>query len=326
MRWPHRTGVAVISAACLLFSDSPARADDNPPDGNSSDGKVWELSSLLKGTTAHIRDQVNGQLEEKLTTKAARQEQYKQLQANEDQKMTAVAASLRTTSPEFAKADADLPAARSALEAAHKQGNGSDAIDAQARIDADQAVVRKSLDTAAAADPDVSKVRKEMSDLQADILHMTPAISNAAKARDQLIDGIREPYQLHGNASDQSVRGIIGRVKVQGVVDAHSFTADYPLFTAAGVDKTARTPDGMVAKTGSTRIVHVLVTGVDTAHMRAGLETTLDQYFQFGGQKVLDDRTCYLLNRVDPAGDEQDVEQLFKALDTVHVPPGVKFK
>jgi hypothetical protein len=113
---------------------------------------------------------------------------------------------------------------------------------------------------------------------------------------------------------------------VQSVVDARSFTADYPLFTSTGVDKTARTADGMVAKTGSTRIVHVLVTGVDTAHMRAGVETTLDEYFQFGGQKVLDDRTCYLLNRVDPAGDEQDVEELFKALDTVHVPPGVKFK
>jgi hypothetical protein len=313
---------AALSASALVFFSGSVFGDDAP----ASDDRMWHISTLITGNTAQVREAVNGPLEQQLVRKADKENHYKEVKADLDQKMAAVAASLQKSSPEFAHAQTDLAIATAALAAAHDKGDGTAAIDAQNRKVADEQTIKEKLDAASAADPDVVKDKKDLDETSADIRHLGPVVANAAKARNTLLDGFRNPVTLQGPAS-ASKKGVLGKIKPIKIIDEHSFTTDFDLATITGVDKGAKGPDGITMMKGTVMKIPLLVVGYDdTAKLKDHTETMIDQYYQLTGQKTVGQKTYYVAERVQPDSDQRAVEHLLAALDDLHVPAGMTYK
>jgi hypothetical protein len=302
-----------LSAAPLLAAEAAGQDTVN-----------WQISTLIHGNTAQVRDAINGPLEEQLNRKAEKVKRSAGLKHDVAEKTSVISAQLVKTSPEFATAEADLNAAKSALTAAHDRGDGSAAIEAQNRIAADQDVIGKKVAAASANDPALAKDQSELDELAAGIRHMGPVIEKAAKARNILVDGLRTPVRLPGPASGGGT-GILGTIKPLKIIDAHSFTADYDLIQFTGEDKHAKGPDGIKMLTGTKERVHLLVEGYDdTSTLKEHADTTIDRYYQLAGQKKVGKMTYVVARRAQPDEKIQVMEHLFEALDDLHVPAGEK--
>jgi hypothetical protein len=308
MRW-----IFPIVLPALFTLPIAASADDKIPN-DRLDQVQWKFSNFLTGSTLQIRDTINGNLEQQLKRKAEKTRRISDDTAAIAAKQLVAAAKLRTSSAAFAKLQDDLATANAQAAAAKKAGEPVAMITAQNQANELQEQITAQEDAAIGTDPGVIAKRKEIADTQAELHTLEPAIARATKARDDLMDALRLTRRIPGPPKVGS-RGIIGKVKPIKIIDKQSFTTEFEAVEIKGEDQKGKPADGMKTLTGVSHYVTMMVTGVDTAKLHPGTETTLDRMFSITEIKQVGKQPMYVATPVVGDQREQEFDRLFELLD-----------
>ncbi len=305
---------------CLLaVAIFPARLfAEDPLTPEQLDHVQWKFSSFLDGDSQKIRDTINGTLEQQLNRKAEKTKRIEDAKAAIAAKRDAAAEKLRASSPAFAKLQDDLTAAKTQAATARKSSDMVTMMSAQNNADQLQQKIDQQLDSALANDPEVAAEQKQIKDTQAELKNLAPAIVSATKARDQLVDGLRNSLKIPGPPS-VGKQGLLGRVKPLKIIDAHSFTTDFEAVEVTGEDTKHKAADGFKNVTGKGYMIHLVVTGVDTAKMHVGTETILDHNFVITGTQPLGKGTAFVVAPSEQDRKAQAFDHLFDLLDELRV-------
>ena len=306
-----------ITVMWVVFGTSLARAQDKLTPAEL-ERVQWTFSSFLSGNTSHIRELINGTLEQQLDRKAEKDKRLEDDKAVIAAHYNAVGEKLRASSPAFGATQDALAVAKAQAVAARKGSDSVAMMAAQNLADQLQAQITQQEELQTAADPEVIARLKDIKATQAELKTLEPAIANAAKARDQLVEGLRITLKLPGPPAVGG-RGILGRVKPTRIVDAHAFITDFEAIEITGEDKNGKAPDGFKALTGKTHFVKLMVTGVDTSKLRVGTEALFDQYFVITSTKQSGKLTLYVVAPSDTEIREQEFNYLFKQLDALRI-------
>ncbi len=320
MHRPSRPAVAALAAlTTVAVAGTAAPGDPVPP---SMEHLQWHLGPFIQGSTEQVRDLVNGPLEGLLAKRADRVRQRDQLKAADDAKAAATAEGLRRTSPPFARAEAELKAARSARTATRAGGDAAASLAAEDRVRAAEAAVQGQLDAATAGDPAVAAGRKQAADLQQQVADLTVPIGRATQGRLQMLDALRFPLALPGPPKD-GAKGLLPKVKPVKIIDAHSFVGEYVAVEVTGDAKDVKTPDGIKAMKGRGYRVHLLVTGTDTAKLHEREPVDLDHTYQLSGTQTVGRVPCLVAKPVDAP---PPTDGLLAVLDDLRTPPAAAGK
>jgi hypothetical protein len=279
----------------------------------------WQFSTFLKGTTGQVRELINGQLEQQLARKASLRKQIDEANDAINTKLDQMATKTAASDPAFAAVRADAEKQKGLLDTARKEADSTATIKAQNALTDDNSKIHDALASQAAADPDITARKKQISDAKASLVNVESGVSKASKARDQILDGLRMSIKLPGPPATGR-KGILGRVKPTKIVDANSFVTDYDAVEVTGDDPSAKSPDGFKAVKGKLHKCKLLVTGVDTSQMKVGTEIILDQFFVITGTQEVAKSTVYVVAPAASEPKEQAINYLFSRLDELKQP------
>jgi hypothetical protein len=304
---------SLLLVAAVFLQPLSLRADDllTP---EQLEHMEYKFSTFLSGDIHKIRNTVNGTLEEQLNRKAEKTRKINADMAVIQSREGEAGVKLRAASPVFARMQDDLASARADAVAAKKSSNAVAMIDAKNKADMLEKQITQQEDAAIANDPEVVAKQAEIKDTQAELKNLETAIAAASKARDELIDGLRQPQLIPGPPAVGG-KGILGRVKPTKIVDAHSFSTDFTAFEVIGENKNAKTPDGFKSFSGHAHLMHILVTGVDTSRMHVGTETILDHVFTLTSKQGSGKATVYVAEPETRERKSQLINYLFDGLD-----------
>jgi hypothetical protein len=303
---------------------SKAMATDPVDPQPASPNIEWEFSTFIKGDTAHVRDLINGQLEDVLNRKAFKLARRDDLTADIDRRFSAASAKLAETSPGYAAMQRKLTVEQDKLAAAREAHNSVEIIEAQNQISDDQAQLKKQVEAVFGSDSAVADDRRQISDLNVQLRQLEPAITSASKARDQLIEGIRISRRLPGPPKIGG-RGILGKIKPTKIIDGHSFTCDFEAYEIVAELKDAKGPDGFKNYSAREYPIQLLVSGYDTSKVHTGSEAILDRVVEITGTKVIGRQSFYVVSEPQTLETkEQAFNMLFNALDNLRVPASVQ--
>jgi hypothetical protein len=146
-----------------------------------------------------------------------------------------------------------------------------------------------------------------------------PSIATAAKARNQLVDGLRATLKIPGPPGTGK-KGMLGTVKPTKIVDADSFLTDFVAVEITGEDTKAKAIDGIKNMKGKGYRCQLLVTGVDTTSMHVGTELQLDRTFSITGTQKVGKADAFVVAPVTNDKRDMALDYLLSKLDDIHDP------
>jgi hypothetical protein len=310
--------LSLATLLCLLPIQANAQAEK--PTDEQLDHIHWELSSFLKGTTLEIRELVNGPLEQQLARKAEKQKRIADDQAAITAKADAIADSLKASSPAFAALQTQLATAQAQAAAAKQSSDAVAMIKAQDTVAKCQQQIQQLEEPALAKDEEVIAKRKEITTTQGELRNLEPAIANATKARNQIVDGLRNTSKLPGPPG-VGKKGVLGSVKPTKIVDGQSFLTDFVAIEVTGEDTKSKVKaDGMKNMTGRGHRCQLLVTGVDTSTMHVGTEVLMDRTFSITETQKVGKVDAFVVTPAATVPRDIAIDYLFSKLDDIHKP------
>jgi hypothetical protein len=238
---------------------------------NEKGESVWDLNSYLKGTTAQIRDRINGEVE-RLTamckvTKAQIDETQGKITKESAQALSAV------------RAGADykaLVAERDAAEADKKDKHGQELLDASSREHhARDAIAKMESD---AVDQAVHSDRDSSTKLQIELANHHKALAQANAWRDNLVESLRNTFLLDWPVH-AGEKGILGHVTVDRVVDAQGLIVRYDAQEIVGAKNGGEGIQNVQTHRHKT-LLSLSNVGVDTSKLSSGDDLLLDRNFE----------------------------------------------
>jgi hypothetical protein len=251
---------------CVLAAD-PASKMTTSEKGEA----VWDLNSYLKGTTAQIQDRINGEVERLTvlckTTSAQIDEAKGEIGKETEQALGAV----RDTADYKA-----LVAERDAAETARKDAHGQNLLDASSRANhARDAIARMESD---AVDRAAHSDRDGLTRLQTELANHHKSLAQANAWRDNLIESLRNTFLLDWPVHPGE-KGILGRVKLDRIVDAHAIVVRYDAQEVVDAKDGGEGIQNVQTRRHKTLLL-LSDAGVDTSKLANGDDLLLDHNFE----------------------------------------------
>jgi hypothetical protein len=301
MKWALILIVSMFALADVTRADDPAKYLGTNDKGEA----VWTLNSYLKGTTPHIRDLINGEVERLTVLSKETQNDIDKLQPEIKGESEQALKTVRASSDYQV-----LVAQRDAAEAARKDAHGQDLLDASSAANHAREAIAKmesdAVDNAARSD------RESLVKLQTELAQHHSALAKAQSWRENLIDSMRTTFLLSGPVR-VGEKGILGKVTVDRVIDAQTFAVRYDALEITGVQDAG---EGLqTLQTASHKTMLVLAgAGIDTSKLQHGDELTLDRDFEIADTLVEPGSgNATFLARPAPS----EVDALMKAVTTL---------
>lgn len=306
----------VLSA--LLLASLPSAAQDDlytrKPD------RVWKLTKYLHGTTAEVRDQLNGELERQLDKQEDAEKLIRDLSEQLEAK-NAEAVAFTRTRPDFLKLASEYEAGakeRDALQAELEKaraagGSSAERLDLSARYNRVRLATEKvqlagikMVQDAPLTYVECIDLRQKIKEAEGSLGRCKSAVEQSAKWRDELIDAMRVGFALQGPLISGS-KGLLGRVTCEKIVSKQSavFTSEIAWGRAAEEGQ----KEGITTVRVRLRKVYLAVSGVDTSGMKEGSPVTVDRTVSILEPRVVGGEVAYLAQHVD-----SDVEELVRAV------------
>ncbi len=309
----HRCKVIILLLAGLNQIAAGAAPSTAPVIGQ------WHFSQFLVGDSAHVRDLINGPLESILTRKADKLLVRARLQSELAEQVQ----KLNHDSPSRIALQHDRSAHVTALATAREQQDAVGLINAQNRILSDDAKLEAWRASVIETDPRLAKQKQALAEVDDELKLLEPAAINAAKARTLWIEGIRTSQHFL-TPVEVGTKALLDRAKPTKIIDARTFTCDYVAFRITGELKDRATADGFRTVTYEPKLLHLQVTGIETAGLRVGATVQLDQMV-----RVVDINTsgrvpvhAVELSETDPR--DKAFDDLLHSLTQLRVPESVK--
>jgi hypothetical protein len=305
----------LCAAAVMALTTCTRAADPALPTPQAQ----WRLSPYLTGSTDKIRDLINGPLESVLDRKADKLVKLNTLKTAVERK----AQTLVESSSAYVQLQNQLSADQNKLASAREQQDAVTLINSENKVASDRSQMRSLLANTISTDPRLAAAEQEIEQTADEIGQLEPAVTSAAKARDQLMGGLRTSLRMMGPPAT-GAKGILDKIKPTRIIDAQSFTCDFDSYEIEGEAKDAPVADGFRALMATSTRIHLLVTGYNTAKLHVGSPVQLDQTFRMTGTKVVGRLSCYVVEPDDSAPRDNAFDGLFRVLDSLRVPDSVQ--
>lgn len=325
MRFICRVGLALgaglMTSAAVLSADDPPQAAPGAArnDRETLDpARKWEFTPYLTGSTASVRDKLNGEVERLMMKIHDTQEQVRitnsAMAADEKKAVDKLHKSLdyRTALAEKDKAAADM-------EAARKGGSSSDRMDASSRFNHARLAIEKMERDAMSSSTALAQDRLHSGELQKDLRRFNEALAKAKKWRDELLDSIRNAFCLRSPLRKGS-KGILPRATVVKILGGHEAIFDYDAIELMSRGKDV---EGIQSFTVRSHPIRIDVKGIETAGMKEGQPYDVDHVVEVEGAKPGNEMIVYIAH---PSPGEADdlFAQLVPIRETVAAAPADK--
>jgi hypothetical protein len=271
----------------------------------------WELTKYLHGSTAQVRDQLNGELERQLTHKA---ETLKQIDAVSKELKTqeTEAVEFTRTRPDYLKLKQERDEAEQALKTARESGTAQQKLEASGKYNRARVALEKMEKDAPATYTQAADLRAKLKDLDASLKRSDEAIGKATEWRDELLDSSINAFKLAGpfHPGDE---GVLKRVTCEKIIDGQTAIVSSELQWGKG--QRVGEKEGIALIEMNFRRVKFKVSGIDTSHMKEGQDFAFNHNVRIlkGGGDDL-----YLA-----AHHVNDVDQLMDTIIPLKVPASV---
>jgi hypothetical protein len=274
--------LSIAFPALLLAADPPdsAPSDASP---NSIAPHAWELTPYLKGTSAEIRDKMNGEVE-RLAVKVRETEaaiKQENIDCTNDEKE--ILAKVHK-SEAYRQAAAEANKAAADLEVARKSGSSQDRLTASARSNKAKAVLDTFDHDALVKSDDLTRDRHALADSQKNLKRFNESLDKAVVWRNELLDDTRNGFMMKAPLVD-GARGTLPKVTVQKVVDDKHVIVEFEALTV-DTDHPGKDIEGIKVYTVTKSTELLLVSGVDTKGLKKDDRTNFDRNFVIKGSTL----------------------------------------
>ncbi len=302
-----RTLIAIAFAAASWFCTSLALqtanadvgADAGPPAVHPDAGpeQTWHFTTYLKGTTAQVRKQLNGEVERLMAKTKATEKAIADDKAAIEAEEKASVERLHQSEP-YQKLKADLKASEAERDTARKSGDSQGRLSASARCNRLRASIEQMDNDALAKNTALVEDRGSLHEQTIALKRHQESLEKARKWRDTLLEAIRTSARLKWPLQPGNM-GVLGKVTPVQIVDAHSMVIQYEAYEEVG--KSGQTEEIQNIDVIPHR-VKMIVTGIDTKGMQEKQPITLDKTFTV--DKTAEDGK-YVVSKTAPSNIDQ---------------------
>ncbi len=294
----------------LFIAASGVSAQSSRPSTRPS-GHVWEITKYLHGTTAQVRDQLNGELERQLARQAETLKQVEtittELKAREDE-----AVEFTRTRPDYLKLKQERDDAEQALKAARESGTAQQKLEASGKYNRARVALEKMEKDAPATYTQAAELRAKLTEAQGALKRSDEVIKQSSQWRDELLDAVQNGFKLKGPLRPGD-EGLLARVTCDKILSANSalLTVEMQWGKAQRVGE----KEGIALVNIDVRRVKLNVSDIDTSQMKEGQDVVLDRNVRItkGGGGGAD--TVYQAKHL-----ADDVDQLFATIVPLRAP------
>jgi hypothetical protein len=271
----------------------------------------WELTKYLHGSTAQVRDQLNGELERQLTRKADTLKQVEAV-AKELKVQETEAIEFTRTRPDYLKLKQERDQAEQALKIARESGTAQQKLEASGKYNRARMALDKMEKDAPTTYTQAADLRAKLKDLDGSLKRSDEAIGKATEWRDELLDSTINAFKLVGpfRPGDE---GVLKRVTCEKIIDAQTAILSSELPWGKG--QRVGEKEGIALLEVNYRRVKFNVSGIDTSHMKEGQDFAFNHNVRIlkGGG----DDLHLAVHQVN------DVDQLMDTIIPLHAPAAV---
>lgn len=286
---------AILGGTKSLAGEADAESNVENPAAklNAGTEPMWHFTSYLKGTTAQVRQQLNGEVERLMaktrTTKKAIADYKAAIAADEKASTDRLRKDAR-----YVSLKADLKQAEADLETARKKGTPQDRLDASSRCNHLRAAVEQMENDALAKDQGLTDDRAALKEQTAGLKKHIEALDRAQKWRDTLIEAIQTSARLKWPLKPGEA-GLLGKVTPLQIVDEHSIVVEYQAYEEVG--KSGEQEEIQRIDVIPHR-VKLLVTGINTKGLAEKQSVVLNKTFSV---EKTDENGRYVVTQTPPS-------------------------
>jgi hypothetical protein len=273
------------------------------------DEHVWELNSYLRGTTAEVRELLNGEVERFLALQSDRQRKVEEQTHFVENTERAVLAEVHATDAYRARLQ-DRDAAEQSMQALAAGNDLTARMSASSRFNKARLAMEGMEKQAMRNDPVLIRARVDLVNRQNDLNRIEPALATAQAWRDELLSALRDTYRLRYPLRVGDV-GTLGCVTPDEITVPDSLVIVYTASEFMELVQDARQGEGIKTYSVLNHLVRMEVRGIDTSEIKPGEETFLDRTFRVDAVRFTREHgmTC-TVSRTDAT----DEDRLFEAV------------
>ncbi len=275
------------------------------------DGRIWDLTKYLHGTTRQVRDTLNHQCEELMGAKQQLEGRRASLEAHIKDEHQACLDRLHK-SVEYRALVAARDEAERTLVAARHGDDPYATLDASSAFTKAKAAVDATEPRALARDSDLANAKQSLDTVKGKLAKVGPALEEAMAWRDKLIDAIRQTFRMHGPIT-LGTEGILCSVTPLKVTDK-LVLIEYKAPQIVDQDEAAGNKEGIVTYNVIVTKHYFVLVGVDPATFTEGTPRMLDRNFKI--THVRYDEGLGLIYIAQPS--PSDTDELFDAILPLH--------